>query len=188
MPSSSEQEFQHQLESMRGEVNYIKIKWGAERKQWDEERARWEKERAEWEREKANWELEREKWAREKESHEREKSNFKEERAMWMKERLSLYQDIQNAYSSASALARDSLKQYFSESQVEFFLKGKPIAHWGEDDISKALTLRSLSPKAYRYLRENCKFPFPSFSTMNRWVNKLDIEPGILRSYKVIET
>lgn len=54
------------------------------------------------------------------------------------------------------------------------------INHWSEDDISEAIKLRSLSLKSYKYLREKCKFPFPSVTTLNRWAAKFHVESGIL--------
>ena len=104
------------------------------------------------------------------------------EKEEWEKEKFELRAEIDKAFSDATSRVRDNLKKYFSSSQVEFFLTGVPVKHWKEDDISQALTLRYLSPKAYRYLRSTLHLPYPSNSTLHRWVTKIDVEPGILTS------
>ena len=55
----------------------------------------------------------------------------------------------------------------------------KKVRHWHEDDISRALTFRSISPKAYRHVSEKNKLPYSSENTSNRWVAKLNVEPGV---------
>lgn len=35
------------------------------------------------------------------------------------------------------------------------------VYKWTPDDISSAITLRAISPKAYRYLRKQKNFPLP---------------------------
>lgn len=49
-----------------------------------------------------------------------------------------------------------------------------------EDAIGRAITLRSLSPKTYKW--EKYTLPLPSMTTLNRWAAKLNAEPGILNS------
>ena len=89
---------------------------------------------------------------------------------------------MHSAYESAITTAKNSLKKCFSATQVEHLLAGTNVNFWKDDDISKALTLRSLSPKAYKLLREQWKFPLPSLATLYRWSNKVDVEPGIIQS------
>lgn len=83
-------------------------------------------------------------------------------------ERTSI--DIKNLGRSTSCL------------QVESLFSGKRTSRWTEDEISKALTLKSLSHYTYAFLREKWQFPLPSRSTLNRRVRKLNTEPGILSS------
>ena len=61
-------------------------------------------------------------------------------------------------------------------------LSSNSVSRWQEEDISKALALRTLSPKAYRFLKEQWNFPLPSDATISRWVSKFDVEAGILFS------
>lgn len=79
------------------------------------------------------------------------------------KESVFLKEQIDNA--------KKGLSTYFSSFQTSCMLTGKPISRWQDEDIARALTLRSLSTKAYRYLREKMKLPFPSISTLNRWIS-----------------
>jgi len=50
----------------------------------------------------------------------------------------------------------------FTPTQINYFLNpGNKIKKWEIDDITKAISLRSISPKAYRYLRETLRYPLP---------------------------
>lgn len=51
---------------------------------------------------------------------------------------------------------------------------------WSPEDIVSAIGLRALSPKAYRYLRNVKNIPLPCQSTLQNWVAKFNISPGIL--------
>lgn len=54
------------------------------------------------------------------------------------------------------------LSQLFTPTQIEYLCHPlKKIYRWTPEDISSAITLRSVSPKAYRYLRNKKKFPLP---------------------------
>ncbi|KAF0707287.1 Uncharacterized protein FWK35_00028172, partial [Aphis craccivora] len=57
-------------------------------------------------------------------------------------------------------------------TQIDMLLNPKKkVYKWQPEDISSAITLRSISPKAYRYLREEKHFPL---------VVQFPMEPGIL--------
>lgn len=51
---------------------------------------------------------------------------------------------------------------------------------WSAEDITSAIALRSISPKAYRYLRNVRKMPLPSETTLYKWGIAFNIPPGIL--------
>lgn len=52
------------------------------------------------------------------------------------------------------------LSHLFTETQIDMLLNPKKkVYKWQPEDISSAITLRSISPKAYRYLREEKHFP-----------------------------
>lgn len=55
---------------------------------------------------------------------------------------------------------RNILSKMFTQTQINIILnKPKKVQKWTNDDISYALTLRSISPKAYRFLRQSLEFP-----------------------------
>lgn len=53
--------------------------------------------------------------------------------------------------------------------------------YWSAEDIASAISLRSVSPKAYRYLKAN-NFPLPAMSTLRKWVRNIDVSRGCLTS------
>lgn len=61
---------------------------------------------------------------------------------------------------------KDKVVNLFSHifilTQINYFLNPmNKITKWGIDDITGAISLRSISRKAYRYLRETLKYPLP---------------------------
>jgi len=52
------------------------------------------------------------------------------------------------------------LSDYFSPTQMILNPK-KRVYKWLPSDIASAITLRSVLPKAYQYLREKKKYPLP---------------------------
>lgn len=79
-------------------------------------------------------------------------------------------------------IAKKRLSSCFSENQIKTLFHGKSMrpARWTEEDICRALMLKSSSNKTYNFLREKWHFPLPSKSTLCRWVSNIDVEPGIL--------
>jgi len=53
---------------------------------------------------------------------------------------------------------------------------------WSSEDIARAISLRCVSPKAYRYMRDVLKIPLPGCSTLRRWASTIDMNPGVLTS------
>lgn len=54
--------------------------------------------------------------------------------------------------------------------------------HWSSEDIAAAMSLRSISPKAYVYLRKARNIPLPGMSTLRRWAAAFDLTEGILKN------
>lgn len=52
---------------------------------------------------------------------------------------------------------------------------------WLPEDIASAISLRSVSPKAYRFLRLN-SYPLPALSTLRNWAATFNLDEGILYS------
>lgn len=54
------------------------------------------------------------------------------------------------------------LSEIFTDTQIQLLLhKKKKVYKWAANDISSAITLRSISPKAYRYLKDTIHIPLP---------------------------
>lgn len=61
-------------------------------------------------------------------------------------------------------------------------LYNKTVKKWEAEDFRKVLTLRSLSPKAYHYLRVTVNLPLPFVTSLNKCLSRLNVEPGLLLS------
>lgn len=135
------------------------------------------KERSEREEEKREWINERKKLIAERDELLQEKCEWEKEREILI-ERL----EYQNKVGLCHGIEKvtEKLQTYLTPTQIECMLHKKPVKRWEEEDIRRAVTLRSFSPKAYNYLRETMKFPLPSAATLKRWLMKLDVEPGLL--------
>lgn len=61
------------------------------------------------------------------------------------------------------------LNGFFTPTQIQLLLhkKQKPYK-WQTEDITSAITLRSLSKKAYIYLRDKKGFPLPGLRTKKK--------------------
>lgn len=78
--------------------------------------------------------------------------------------------------------AESQLSAYMSPSQIDCVFSKKAVHRWLDEDISHALSLRNLSAKAYKFVRNEWKIPLPSVSTLNRRTAQVNVEPGILVS------
>lgn len=75
------------------------------------------------------------------------------------------------------------LKPFFTETQIDVIVNNrKTVKHWPKEDIASTMTLRSMSPKCYRYLKNVKGFPLPSESTFKDRAKNFTCEPGILSS------
>ncbi|XP_057658778.1 uncharacterized protein LOC130895480 isoform X2 [Diorhabda carinulata] len=103
---------------------------------------------------------------------EREINNLKEKIKMLEEQREALLRNIDVVKDSAHKKYQDALATVFTKGQIQKLMdpiKGKKI-RWSSEDIASAISLRSVSPKAYRYLRTN-SYPLPALSTLRRWVS-----------------
>jgi len=73
------------------------------------------------------------------------------------------------------------------------------VYKWSTEDVASAITIRSVSPKANRYLREKKNFPLPGsyliykkiiselgMSTLRKWASTFSIEPGLLKNVMIL--
>lgn len=80
----------------------------------------------------------------------------------------------------------DVLSTIFSPGQIKKLLNPKKRINWSCEDIACAISLRSVSTKAYRYLRSKLKYPLPALSTLRKWATNLNCYPGIMKQVLLI--
>lgn len=101
------------------------------------------------------------------------------ERDIIQLENISLEKE-NNACKEELENLKTALTKMFSPSQITSLMQNKPVKSWEKEDIASAISLKCVSSKAYKYLREKLSFPLPSLSTLYRWMSKLNVEPGVL--------
>ena len=72
-----------------------------------------------------------------------------------------------------------------SAAQVRQIVKRRRIC-WNAGDISKALGLRCLTRKGYKYVRKVLNIPLPSASTLSRWSRNFRVAPGIMEAASAV--
>ncbi|CAL1672406.1 unnamed protein product [Lasius platythorax] len=78
--------------------------------------------------------------------------------------------------------ATDVLRKVFTPGQISALMSSTSNrVKWSSEDIMSAISLRSLSPKAYKYLRNVKKIPLPCPTTLYNWVAKFNVLPGTLK-------
>lgn len=77
-------------------------------------------------------------------------------------------------------IATNILNSIFTPGQVRRILFQQNKKNWSAEDITSAIALRSVSARAYNYLREVRKIPLPSVTTLRRWISEFQVNHGIL--------
>ena len=98
-----------------------------------------------------------------------------------IEENLRLKKEIKLVKSPKhrKSVATAEFKKYFSASQTKSIMTGKRVV-WSKKDIVNGLMLYCQSKKSYLFIRKKKLFPIPSVTSLKKWVNKLQILPGIL--------
>jgi len=78
-----------------------------------------------------------------------------------------------------NAQLHKGLSNIFSAGQIKCLTTGKSATKWTKEDIVHALELRTVSRKAYKFLRTNKHVPLPGLSTLRRWVSGFACKPGM---------
>jgi len=74
-------------------------------------------------------------------------------------------------------------------AQTTILTEKKRIKKWSEKDIIQGLILRSMSNKAYQFIRMKNLFPLPAVSTLKNWVKNFKSEPGLQEEIlKILKT
>jgi hypothetical protein len=118
------------------------------------------------------------------------KEDFKRRNLMWAnkleklkaqyKEALKKQRSPQNKLRKTSEDKEivEAVRKLFTPGQLKK-LSGKRQVRWTAEDVASAISLRSVSPKAYRYLRGKCNYPLPGLSTLRRWAATFQMHPGM---------
>ena len=77
---------------------------------------------------------------------------------------------------------RSCMSNILTQTQISALENGKGPYKWPEEDIQKALALASIDRKAYEYFRLKMKIPLPTIRTINRRIEKINVQPGILKT------
>ena len=109
----------------------------------------------------------------------RERRRHAADERRWRREERDLRTSLDDASRQVAEL-RHVLEQVFSERQVTRLRTGRQ-ERWSEEDIVKALSLRCISRKCYRYLREKLNFPLPGITTLQEWTRGFRTPPGLLQ-------
>lgn len=84
--------------------------------------------------------------------------------------------------NESKKIATNALKKVFTPGQIKMLSPNDNIRiKWSSKDTTSAINLRSLSPKAYRYLRDVKKIPLPCGTTLQNWCATFNIPPVILK-------
>ncbi len=73
-------------------------------------------------------------------------------------------------------------KPAWSRQQISFFLEDKKRTKWSQEDLVLGLTLRGLSRKVYKFLRERKLLPLPGLTTLKDHIRHFTCSPGILNN------
>nr|CAI5847958.1 unnamed protein product [Callosobruchus analis] len=98
-------------------------------------------------------------------------------------ENNELRRKVKEAEISTEQRYEATLLKVFTKGQIKKLkcsAKDKRI-RWSPEDITSAISLRSVSPKAYRYLKVN-NYPLPALSTLRKWVTDFEIQEGFLEN------
>ena len=72
----------------------------------------------------------------------------------------------------------------YTDKQLDCFIRGdwKRVQGWTEEDVKFALTLRTLSRKAYRFIRRRKLIPLAGESTLRGYMRNFQVPPGKMHS------
>ena len=97
----------------------------------------------------------------------------------WRNEKRSLQRQLRIATAKGAQLDRLLESGILSSGQVRQAATGRRI-RWSPGDVSKALGLRCLTRKGYKYAQGVLKIPLPSASTLSRWTRSFRVTPGVM--------
>ena len=96
----------------------------------------------------------------------------------WGREKAGLEAELAAVKLELAELRR-AVGGVFSDTQLSR-LQHKRKTRWSEDDIVRALSVRCVSLKCYRFLRDKLHFPLPGLTTLRTWTKAFQTPPGLL--------
>jgi len=79
-------------------------------------------------------------------------------------------------------MAYDALRMVFTSGQIKRIMSPNSSRTWSAEDISSSIALRSVSSRAYNYLRTVKNVPLPCVQTLRNWSAYFNVKPGILKN------
>ena len=112
---------------------------------------------------------------------ERQKNASLQVELSYLKKRFKTLQDLSLTENQRNDVIRECLKPFFKSTQIELFIRGdwQNVHKWDEDSCRIALTLRTMSKKAYDYIYHKRIIPLPSNATLIRRFNHFQIPEGV---------
>lgn len=102
-----------------------------------------------------------------------------EEKEHLEKEQKKLQKNVEK---NAETIAFNALRMVFTSGQIKRIMSpNNSRMTWSAEDISSAIALRSVSAKAYNYLRTVKNVPLPCVQTLRNWSAHFNVKPGILK-------
>ena len=96
----------------------------------------------------------------------------------WKEEKLRLEAELAAAKRELAEL-RGAVGTVFTDRQISR-LRTKSKEPWKEEDIVRALTIRCVSLKCYKFLRDKLHFPLPGLTTLRTWTKGFQTPPGLI--------
>jgi len=97
-----------------------------------------------------------------------------------LRKKISVMEAEMEAQRTNSNLLK-AIHGMFTTKQIQCLLNRETFVHWTDLDIAKSISLESVSSKAYDYVRNTLRYPLPSRCTIQMWLSRIDVKPGIIR-------
>lgn len=99
-----------------------------------------------------------------------------------IKNLYDLQQLQENVEKNAETIAYDAFRKIVTPGQIKSIMSPKSSrVSWSAEDISSAIALRSVSARAYNYLRTVKNIPLPCVQSLRNWSAHFNVKPGILK-------
>lgn len=95
-------------------------------------------------------------------------NSVEEQLATTQKELLTYKEKERKSNENMETRIYEILEKMFTPGQIRMLLNSSKNIKWSSEDIASAISLQSVSPKAYRYLKNVLHIPLPGLSTLRR--------------------